>query len=130
MTLIIQVEYFKKIPIICKSMKITTKRMTGTKNSINKSNGNNLFHLSPKISACWLFKEVSIHYLCNHSHKKRKDSLETRGVFSWTSMLTWNFGGGPSDSTSTFFKMKSAYGIFPYDNDFHAVKTVSGCYIC
>ena len=24
-------------------------------------------------------------------------------------MLTWNFGGGPSDSASAFFKMASAY---------------------
>ena len=41
-------------------------------------------------------------------------------------MLTWNFGGGPSDSASTFFKMASAYGNFPYDNDFHAVVTITG----
>ena len=45
-------------------------------------------------------------FLCNfyHSHKKRKDSLETRAVFSWILVLTWNFGGGRSDSASTFFK--------------------------
>ena len=36
-------------------------------------------------------------------------------------MLTWNFGGGLSDSTSTFFKMASAY------NDFHAVTIIIGC---
>ena len=64
---------------------------------------------------------------CNHSHKKRKDSLETRAVFSCISVLTWNFVGGPSDSASTFFKMASAYGNFPYDNDFHAVITIIGC---
>ena len=62
-----------------------------------------------------------------HSHKKRKDSLETRAVFSWISMLTWNFGGGPSDSASTFFKMASAYESFLYDNDFHKVTTIIGC---
>ena len=28
-------------------------------------------------------------------------------------MLTWNFSGGPSDSTSTFFKMASEYANFP-----------------
>ena len=36
-----------------------------------------------------------------HSHKKRKDSLETRAVFSWILILTWNFGGGRSASAST-----------------------------
>ena len=63
----------------------------------------------------------------NHNHKKRKDSLETRAVFSWFSMLTWNLGGGPSDFASTFFKMANAYGNFLYDNDFHAVITIIGC---
>ena len=42
-------------------------------------------------------------------------------------MLTWNFGGDPSDSASTFFKMASAYRNFLYNNDFHAVRTVIGC---
>ena len=27
-------------------------------------------------------------------------------------LLTWNFGGGPSDFVLTFFKMASAYGNF------------------
>ena len=41
----------------------------------------------------------------NHSHhQKRKDSLERQTVFSWILILTWNFGGGRSDSASTFFK--------------------------
>ena len=35
------------------------------------------------------------------SHKKGKDSLETRPVFSWILILTWNFGGGRSGSAST-----------------------------
>ena len=39
--------------------------------------------------------------LRNHSHKKGKDSLETRAVFSWILILTWNFGGGRSASAST-----------------------------
>ena len=34
-------------------------------------------------------------------------------------MLTWNFGGGPSDSALTFFKMASAYGNFLYDYDYN-----------
>ena len=42
-------------------------------------------------------------------------------------MLTWNFGGGPSDYASTFFKMANAYGNFLYDNDLHAVITIIGC---
>ena len=45
-------------------------------------------------------------------------------------MLTWNFGDGPSDSASTFFKMASGYGNFLYDNDFHEVTTTIGCWIC
>ena len=46
------------------------------------------------------------------SHKKRKDSLETRAIISWILTLTWNFGGGPSNSALTFFKMVSADGSF------------------
>ena len=42
-------------------------------------------------------------------------------------MLTWNFGGGLSESGSTFFKMARADGNFLYDNDFHAVITITGC---
>ena len=71
-----------------------------------------------------------LYFLCSdyfHSHKKRKESLETRAVFSWISMLTWNFGGGPSDFASTFFKMASAYGNFLYNNKFYAVITITGC---
>ena len=49
-----------------------------------------------------------------HSHKKRKDSLETRAVFSWTLILTWNFGGGRGDSASTFFKIASASWFWCY----------------
>ena len=45
-------------------------------------------------------------------------------------MLTWNFGGGPSDSALTFFKMASAYGNSLFDKDFHAVTTITGCEIC
>ena len=63
-----------------------------------------------------------------HSHKKRKDTLETRAVFSLISMLTWIFWSGPSDSASTFFKMTRAYGNFLYD--FHAVTTITGSLIC
>ena len=51
---------------------------------------------------------VELCYFVCHSHKKRKDSLETRAAFSWILILTWNFGGGPSDSASTFFKSVSA----------------------
>ena len=41
-------------------------------------------------------------------------------------MLTWNFGGGPSDSASTFCKMTSTYGNFLYDNDSRGVITIIG----
>ena len=36
--------------------------------------------------------------LFDYSHQKRKDSLDTRAVFSWILILTWNFGGGRSGS--------------------------------
>ena len=36
------------------------------------------------------------------------------------------FGGGPSDSAATFFKMASAYENFLYD-DFHADITIIRC---
>ena len=36
----------------------------------------------------------------SHSHKKPKDSLETRAEFSSNLILTWNFRGGPSHSAS------------------------------
>ena len=42
-------------------------------------------------------------------------------------MLTWDFGGSPRESGSIFFKMASAYGNSLYDNDFHAVATITGC---
>ena len=58
---------------------------------------------------------------------ERSGSLETPAVYSSISMLTWNFGGGPSGSVSTFFKMTSAYGNFLYNNDFHAVIFIIGC---
>ena len=51
--------------------------------------------------------------------------LETQAVFSWILMLTWNFGGDPSYSTSTFLKMASTYENFLYDV-FHAVVTRIG----
>ena len=49
-----------------------------------------------------LWKKCS--YAFNHSHKKRKDSLEARAAYSWILKLTWNFGGGRGNSASTFFK--------------------------
>ena len=51
-----------------------------------------------------------------HSSKKQKDSLEIRDVFSWILILIWNFGGGPSDSTSAFFKIASASCFWCYEN--------------
>ena len=46
-------------------MGITTKGMTMRENFFNKSNDYYLFHLSPKLPGRRIFKEVSMHYLCN-----------------------------------------------------------------
>ena len=43
----------------------------------------------------------------SNNYKKWKESLETRAVFSWILILTWNFGGDRSGSASTFFKIAS-----------------------
>ena len=43
-------------------------------------------------------------------------------------MLTWNLGGCPSDSASTFSKMVSADVNLLYNNDFQAIITIIGCY--
>ena len=67
------------------------------------------------------------HVQIYYRYKKRKDSMETRAVLRWISILTWEFGGDPSDSASASFKMASTYGNFLYDNDFHAVITITGC---
>ena len=48
------------------------------------------------------------------NHKKRKESLETRAVFSWILVLTWNFGCGRSYSVSTFFKKASSSWLWCY----------------
>ena len=44
-------------------MEITTKGMTTTKNSFNKTNDYYLFYESPKTIARRLFKEASMNYL-------------------------------------------------------------------
>ena len=46
-------------------MGITTKGMIMTENFFNKSNDYYLFHLPPKPPGRRIFKEVSMHYLCN-----------------------------------------------------------------
>ena len=61
-----------------------------------------------------LRKRLRLHKTSEHSHKKRKDSLETRAIFSWILILTWNFGGGRSGSASTFFKIASASWLWCY----------------
>ena len=53
-----------------------------------------------------VFQDLTYRLL--HGHKKRKDSLETWAAFSWILILTWSFGGGLSNSASTFFKIASA----------------------
>ena len=56
----------------------------------------------------------------NHSHKKRKDSLETRVVFSAILILTWNFGGGWGGSASTLASKSW----------FWCSRTIIDCFIC
>ena len=41
--------------------------------------------------------------------------------------LTWNFGGGQSDTASTFLKRVSTDGYFLYEDDFDAVITINDC---
>lgn len=50
------------------TMEITTKGTTTTKTSFSKSNDYYSFHYSPTTTALLLFKELSIHYLCNDHH--------------------------------------------------------------
>ena len=45
----------------------------------------------------------------------------------WTLKLTFNFGGGPSDTVSTFLKMANADWYFLYGDDLDAVITISNC---
>ena len=52
-------------------------------------------------------------YASFHSHKKRKDSLETRAVFSWILILAWSFRGSQSGSVST---LASASWFWCYQN--------------
>ena len=57
------------------------------------------------VSVCFISLGMKSHISgprLDRSHKKRKDSLETRVAFSWILILTWNFGGGRSGSASTF----------------------------
>ena len=54
---------------------------------------------------------------------KREDSVEKR----WNLKLTLNFGGGPSDTASTFLKMASPDGHFLYKDDFDAVISITDC---
>ena len=54
---------------------------------------------------------------------KRRDNVEKR----WILKLTLNFGGGTSDTASTFRKMASADGYFLYEDDVDAVITITDC---
>ena len=79
----------------------------------------------PKYQLCKILKKCMRNYLIQWQigHKKRKDSMETRTAFSWILKLTSTFGGSPSDSASSFFKIASA-------SCFEAVRTLIDCYIC
>ena len=52
---------------------------------------------------------------------KQEDIVEKR----WILKLTLNFGGGPSDATSTFLKVACADGNFLYKDDFAVVITIT-----
>ena len=52
---------------------------------------------------------------------KQEDNVEKR----WILKLTLNFGGGPSDATSTFLKVACADGNFLYKDDFAVVITIT-----
>ena len=68
-----------------------------------------IFHLRYVLSISEkILKKVFLLFSFQHSLMKPKDSLETRAACSWILILTWNFGGSRSDSTSTFFKIASA----------------------
>ena len=54
---------------------------------------------------------------------KRRDNVEKR----WILKLTLNFGGGTSDTASTFRKIASADGYFLYEDDVDAVITITDC---
>ena len=54
---------------------------------------------------------------------KLEDSVEKR----WILKLTLNFGGDPSDTASTFFKIASTDGYFLYEHDFDVVITITDC---
>ena len=65
------------------------------------------------LSIWWI---TFLRHLYDHSHKKRKDSQKTRTAFRWILILTWNFGGGRSDSASAFFKIASASWFWYHKN--------------
>ena len=54
---------------------------------------------------------------------KREDNVEERLILK----LTLNFGGGPSNTASTFLKMARADKYFLYEDDFDAVISVTDC---
>ena len=70
-----------------------------------------LDHVILKKRNSWSTKAI-----CDHSHKKQKDSLETQAACSWNLILTWNFGGGQGDSASAFFKIASASWLWCSEN--------------
>ena len=86
-------------------------------NLIENSDG--LLKVKGRLENSTLQMSISLNrdsHLTKHIHKKRKDSLETRAVFSWILILTWNFGGGQNNSASTFFKTASASWFLCYWN--------------
>ena len=74
----------------------------------NEATVNNLLLIIWHAVLHWCFDWLYWLHLRYHSHKKRKDSLQTRAACSWIFILTWNFRGGWGDSASTFFKIASA----------------------
>ena len=56
-----------------------------------------------------------------HSHKKRKDSLETRAVHTEICMLCWNLVSGPKHRGSFLDNMACSKGNQLLESDMHAI---------
>ena len=57
----------------------------------------------------------------NHSHKKRKDSLETRAVYIQISLVSWNLPNGPKQQGSILRNMSSSEADQLLAGAFHAI---------
>ena len=60
-------------------------------------------------------------HCANHSHKKRKDSLETRAVYIEISLVSWNSPNDPKHWGSILKNMASSEGDQLLAGAFHAI---------